>query len=169
MKAASQHLTSLFRKSVRIRHDIMRHSSFPRTSPLHYYYITAESRCPCRKSRPKRRSAHHNFKRDTLHLNLHQCLCFRWMSGSCDSISLESIWTWSIMVRKYTISGSSSIFCFLHFSNYFWFNFLQKNTNWIKFFFPKSKKREAENPKKIQKQTRLLLLNEHRIHVSVIQ
>ena len=128
MKAASQHLTSLFRKSVRIRHGIMRHSSFPRTSPLHYYYITAESRCPCRKSRPKRRSAHHNFKRDTLHLNLHQCLCFRWMSGACDSISLESIWTWSIMVRKYTISGSSSIFCFLHFSNYFWFNFLQKNT-----------------------------------------
>lgn len=54
----------------------------PLLFPARHRYDTAASRRSFWTSRPKRRGAHYNIKRDILHLTLCQCLCFCWMSGA---------------------------------------------------------------------------------------
>ena len=102
MKAASQYLTPFFRS---VWAQIMTSKIFffsphiTATSSLHQRCMAAASRCPCWTIRPKRRNAHHNIKRDTLHLTVYYCLCSCWTINACDSISFETIWTWSNIFR----------------------------------------------------------------------
>ena len=89
-------------KYVSTNHEIKRSSSLSCTSSLHYD-------APAERV-DQNAGAHTLTSRDTLHLTLCQSLCFCWMSGACDSISFETIWTWSNIFRICSyIVGSSSI------------------------------------------------------------
>ena len=117
-------------------HEIKRSSSLPRTLSLHYD-------APAERV-DQNAEAHILTSRDTLRLTLRRPLRLCWMSGACDSISFETISTWSNIFRicSYTICGEQQLAAASHISAtqlpfcktsfLFWFNFLQKHTKYSK-------------------------------------